>query len=195
MSIIMDALEKAQRDKDRKKGEVTEESLLHPTKVAHSSSSAGRYFLIILISNIAVMLIIGGIFFIRKSNVQGTPERQEAGQDTKMEAPTVTQVAEQASAAPMARREVSASEETVTPEKKRGKADSTPIYHKELMLDNGLRLKVDGVYLDGGIPYALIGPDIVKSGDVIEGGVNVLHIDFKKVEIDYKGKRLFLLAQ
>ena len=71
---------------------------------------------------------------------------------------------------------------------------SAPIYLSELVLDNGLKIKVDGVYLDNNIPYALIGPDIVKKGDNIEGFIKIKNVDFKKVEVEYKNSSYFLLV-
>jgi len=184
MSIIMDALEKAQRDRERQSGELSEESLLHPATSAQKgeSRSWGKVVSYIVIGNVILILLLGGgALFLRKKDQHFLNDNSTVIKKA-VEREHVEIVAENEIAVPVDR----SVERTNL---------SKPLYVKELTLDNGLKIRVDGVYLDDNIPYALIGPDIVKSGDTIEGLVVIKQIDFKKVEIEYQGRKYFLLAE
>lgn len=187
MSIIMDALEKAQRDKDRKKGEVTEENLLHPAKAVQPASSAGKYVLFILAGNIILFLALGSVYLYREdrpskaSIVRENHEKRAESEKYLLTEKTV---------------EAAVDKENVQEKQANSISQKhVSLYNDELVLDNGLKLKVDGVYMDSGVSHALIGPEIVKAGDTIEGVVSIIHVDFTKVEIEYKGKRFYLLSK
>ncbi len=175
----MDALEKAQRDRDREKGDLTEESLFHNagSKRRSDAGSKRKIFKYVLFINIAavVLLIVIVISF------KGTNITEEV-----INSPRVVE------------KQTATNKERAADEKKvivpSNIKISAPIYLSELVLDNGLKIKVDGVYLDNNIPYALIGPDIVKKGDNIEGFIKIKNVDFKKVEVEYKNSSYFLLV-
>ena len=179
MSIIMDALEKAQRDRERKKGEVTEENLLYPVFSPHTRFSTSRGLLYIIAGNLLVVFIAGVVFTTWRSHRSGEKKNSVSERNVLTDLPLRVKTDEQMES----RKRVTSKPVNVG-----------PVYKEELVLDNGLRLKVDGVYLDNKIPHALIGPDIVKKGDSLEGGVKVVAVDFKKVEVIYKSNKYYLLV-
>ncbi|MBN1521522.1 MAG: hypothetical protein JW928_03230 [Candidatus Aureabacteria bacterium] len=182
MSLIMDALEKAQRDKDRKKGELTEENLLHPV-LSRKAGSGKKLFTVLLLTNLVViMLISGGVVLFRsfsfsKKDVSSPPIIKDASFAN--------------------RQNIALESETDEMSGRYEKQDLSEevVYQEEIVLPNGLRLKVDGVYLDGDVPYALIGPEIVKVGDTIEGVVRVNYIDFNKVGVEYNNRQYYLMVR
>jgi len=176
MSLIIDALEKAQRDREKKKGEITEESLYRKDKRRKKKKIFLSIYIFLFFSGIGVG--VGVLFFVYNQSRKNVSKTQLAsGNKTTSKIQGNIRV-----------------RNVEMPKVKSVSADD-PLYIRELTLPNGLYLKVDGVYMDNKIPYAMIGPYIVKKGDYIENVVKITYVDFIKVGIEYKNKKYYLLVK
>jgi hypothetical protein len=180
MSIILNALEKAQRENMRKEKGINGEDLLHqPSSLETASRFSWKVFFAVIVINLVLFSAGIGYFLYGKKVSSG---RKPASGIAQQASPVLEEKGDSALKAQAS--------QDVPDDLSEG-----PVYKDVLMLDNGLRLKVDGVYLDNKVPYALIGPDIVKAGDVMEGDVKVISVDFKKVELEYRKSRYFLTVK
>ncbi len=180
MSLIIDALEKAQRDKESREGKFSDSSILHGYKKKRKK----RISSIILLSFFSLILLGTLVwFFYWRYKYIVIPSNAKVSNISKSSINNVVKSA--ASNVNSMRSKSKIPSETY---------NEGPVFVKELDLPNGLHLKVDGVYKDGGTFYAMIGPYIVKKGDVIEDVVKINYINFVKVGVEYENKKYFLLV-
>jgi hypothetical protein len=179
MSIILNALEKAQRENMRRDKGINGEDLLHqPSSPESTSRFSWKVFSAVIVINLVLFSAVITFFLYGKKVSSG-----------RKPAPGIAQQA------PVSAEKEGSTAQAPASQDVPDDLSEGPVYKDVLLLDNGLRLKVDGVYLDDKVPYALIGPDIVKAGDVMEGDVKVLSVDFKKVELEYRKSRYFLTVK
>jgi hypothetical protein len=162
MSIVLDALNKAEQQRNR--GVLRSDG---DRKLKDLKSTYHRVLWVIVTVNVA-LVSAGAAYFLagRSGDAPPGPSARKAS------APAPTAVAR--AAVP------SRPENPVDPER-------FIVYKRHLEIENGPSLDVNGVFEDDGSAFVLVGEDMFEAGDRI-GEFTVKEVSLDEVKVQYKGR-------